>query len=39
MGRTIIRPYGTRGAHPDEPNLAYDNDLCQAVHAGRHIYQ
>ena len=38
MGHTIVRPYSTRDTHPDEPNIAYDNDLCQAIRAGNHVY-
>lgn len=38
MGSTIIRPYSTRDTHPDEPNISYDNDLCQAVRADNHIF-
>ena len=38
MGHTIIRPYNTRDTHPDEPNVSYDNDLCQALRAGDHVF-
>ena len=38
MGHTIIRPYGTRNSHPDEPDVSYDNDLCQAIRSGHHVY-
>ena len=38
MAHTIIRPYSTRDTHPDEPNVSYDNDLCQAIRAGDHVY-
>ena len=38
MGHTIIRPYSTRDTHPDEPNVTYDNDLCQAIRADSHVY-
>ena len=38
MAHTIIRPYNPRDTHPDEPNVRYDNDLCQAVRAGNHVY-
>ena len=38
MGHTIIRPYSTRDTHPDEPNVSYDNDLCQAIRAGDHVF-
>ena len=38
MGHTIIRPYSTRDTHPDEPAVSYDNDLCQAIRAGDHVY-
>jgi len=35
---TIVRPYSTRDIHPDEPDVACDNDLCQAIRAGNHVY-
>ena len=38
MAHTIVRPYNTRDTHPDEPNIRYDNDLCQALRAGNHVY-
>ena len=38
MGHTIIRPYSTRDTHPGEPNVTYDNDLCQAIRADNHVY-
>jgi enamine deaminase RidA (YjgF/YER057c/UK114 family) len=38
MGHTIIRPYNTRDTHPDEPNVSYDNDLCQALRAGDQVF-
>ena len=38
MGHTIIRPYSTRDTHPDEPNVAYDNDLCQAIRADNYVF-
>ena len=38
MGHTIIRPYSTRDTHPDEPNVSYDNDLCQAIRADNHVF-
>ena len=38
MGHTIIRPYNTRDTHPNEPNVSYDNDLCQALRAGNHVF-
>ena len=38
MGHTIIRPYSSRDTHPDEPNVTYDNDLCQAIRADNHVH-
>lgn len=38
MGHSVIRPYNTRDTHPDEPNIHYDNDLCQAIRAGNQIF-
>lgn len=38
MGRRVIRPYNTKDTHPDEPNVRYDNDLCQAIRAGDHVF-
>jgi enamine deaminase RidA (YjgF/YER057c/UK114 family) len=34
----VIRPYNTRDTHPDEPNVRYDNELCQAIRAGNHVF-
>lgn len=38
MDRRIIRPYNTKNTHPDEPNVHYDNELCQALRVGGHIF-
>ena len=38
MGHTVIRPYSTRDTHPDESNVSYDNDLCQAIRADNHVF-
>lgn len=38
MGHTIIRPYNTSDTHPDEPNVSYDNELCQAIRADNHVF-
>ena len=38
MGHAIIRPYNTRDTHPDEPDISYDNDLCQAIRADNHVF-
>ena len=37
MGHTIIRPCSTGDTHPDEPDIAYDNDLCHAIRAGSQV--
>ena len=31
MAHSNIRPYNTRDTHPDEPDVHYDNELCQTV--------
>lgn len=38
MTHSIIRPYNTRDTHPDEPDVHYDNELCQAVRAGNLVF-
>ena len=38
MEHLVIRPYNTCDTHPEEPNVRYDNELCQAVRAGNHIF-
>jgi enamine deaminase RidA (YjgF/YER057c/UK114 family) len=34
----VIRPYNTSNTHPEEPNVRYDNELCQAIRAGNHVF-
>ena len=38
MAHSIIRPYNTRDTHPDEPDVHYDDELCQALRAGNLVF-
>ena len=38
MGHQYIRPYNTKDTHSSELKVSYNNDLCQAIRAGNHIF-
>ena len=38
MTRTVIRPFSSRQPDPDVPGRFFENEVCQAIRAGDHVF-
>lgn len=38
MTRSVIRPFNSRQPDPDVPGQVFENQVCQAIRAGDHVF-